>query len=161
MKETVNSKRHLQIAKDRSLMKKVFEYHMNERYVHLVNLKDMYKGRRDGKKTVIWGLVKQALATLPEYQELNAHYKTLCERETSRYFKKVVNAESHMREWEKDHKDSTPPIDEDYSAINAIFSKAVVTPPSTPSTDEVSAMVSLAKEGAKTIKSPSGWIVEF
>ena len=158
MKETVTSKRHLQIIKDRSLMKKVFEYHMNERYVHLVNLKDMYKAKRAGKKTIIWGLIKQALNTLPEYHELDDHHKSLCERETCRYFKKLKNAESHMREWEHNHKDAAPPVDDDYSGINAIFSKPLVTPPSN---NEIDAMVSLAKEGAKTIKSPSGWIVEF
>jgi hypothetical protein len=159
MKETTVNKSHMQIVKDRSLMQEIFAFHMKERYLHLVNLKDQLKATRSGKKTVVWGLVKEALATLPEYQALDSHGKLLCERETSRHFKRSVNVEAHMREWEKNHKsDPTPPVDDDYSAINALFSKATATPPTN---TEIAGMVSLAKEGAKTIKSPSGWVVEF
>lgn len=158
MKETAANKSHMAVVKDRSLMQKIFDFHMKERYVHLVNLKDQLKATRTGKKTVVWGLVKEALASLPEYQALDSHAKLLCERETSRHFKRSANVESHMRHWESNHKDDAPPVDDDYSAINALFTKATVTPPSN---NEIAGMVSLAKEGAKTIKSPSGWVVEF
>ena len=69
---------------------------------------------------------------------------------------------SHYTKWKKEQQNSPvqeePVVNDNFSGIEAIFAEAAKTPAVV---DEILSIQELGRQGAKSVKSPSGWEVTF